>query len=321
MPPSQAPMPMAQQPIMQPQMPYMQPQMQPQMPYMQQNFAPPSPPTAQPQVQQNAGRELYSPDILKIIERGYLIVAMHNVDLPPFFMKGGNNQTDGVDADIARRLAKELGVDIRIIRSSNSFDEVVDTVARGEADIGISKLSYTFERSKKVLYTDPYIRLFKSLLINRPLMARFKAERSIKTIGDLLNNKSTKIGVVAGSSYAYFARSLFPKATIAPFPNWDEVIKAVSTGAVLAAFRDDLEIKKTLSLKDEIKANVSPMVLKTQPDPIQMVVGPENHFLKEMINSFLSSERFDFTADVLLRRFTDYLKPPPAAPQQDTRGY
>ena len=91
------------------------------------------------------GRML-APDIARIVNRGELVVAMYRVDQPPFFyVKGG--ELMGIEVDLAKAIAKELKVSVRFDRSPATFNEVVDVVARQDADLGISKLSRTLARA------------------------------------------------------------------------------------------------------------------------------------------------------------------------------
>src|SRR5208337_326418 len=80
----------------------------------------------------------------------------------------------GVDIRLAENIAAKLGVKVEYNRNSTTFNEVVDTVARHEADIGIGSLSCTLERAKRVSFTKPYIILHQGLLINRVAAARQK---------------------------------------------------------------------------------------------------------------------------------------------------
>ena len=101
---------------------------------------------------QNQSTNSNFPDIQKVIDEKLLIVAMHKDDRSPFFFVNKEGKLAGIDVEIAEALAKSLGVDIKFIRTASSFDEVVNQVANGQAHIGISKLSYTSERAKKVIY-------------------------------------------------------------------------------------------------------------------------------------------------------------------------
>jgi len=73
-------------------------------------------------------------DIAQILQRGELVVAMLGVDTPPFFQMKGE-QLSGIDVTLAEQMAAELKVPLRVNRSGRSFNEVVEIVARGDADL------------------------------------------------------------------------------------------------------------------------------------------------------------------------------------------
>ena len=77
-----------------------------------------------------AGGDLVAADVGAILARGQLVVAMAANDSPPFFYTQGG-QLKGTDVRMAEQLAGELKVTLRIDRSPASFNQVVDSVARG----------------------------------------------------------------------------------------------------------------------------------------------------------------------------------------------
>ena len=100
----------------------------------------------------------YPPDIKRIIDRKKLIVAVVESNHPPFFtVSSKTGKMCGFDVELAEGIAAGLGVELEFNRDAKTFNELVDIVSRHEADIVISKLSLTLTRSKKVLYSNPYI--------------------------------------------------------------------------------------------------------------------------------------------------------------------
>src|SRR5262249_1378543 len=81
-----------------------------------------------------------APDRAGILQRGELRVAIPAFDAPPFFYRR-NEELEGFDIDLARELGRDLGVRVVFDRRANSYNEVVDVVADGHADVAICKLS------------------------------------------------------------------------------------------------------------------------------------------------------------------------------------
>jgi len=155
-----------------------------------------------------ASGALVSVDIGQILQRGELVVAMLATDSPPFFYIDGDRLT-GIDVRMAEQIAAELKVALRIDRSAKSFNEVVEIVARGDADLGASKLSRTLARAQSVRFSDPYLSLSHALIINRLEFAKISRDMPLPTV---IRNLNGSIGVIAKSSFADFAVRNFPKA-------------------------------------------------------------------------------------------------------------
>lgn len=93
-------------------------------------------------------------DTLKDIQtRKKLLVAI-DLSVPPFGMTDAAMQPQGSDVDVARALAKDLGVELQIVEVSGP--NRIPFLMTGKADIVISSFSVTAERAKVVTFSTPY---------------------------------------------------------------------------------------------------------------------------------------------------------------------
>lgn len=228
------------------------------------------------------GRML-APDIARIAARGELIVAMLGVDTPPFFYEK-NGELVGLEVDLAKAMAKELGVNVRFNRAAKSFNGVVDIIARGEADIAISKLSRTLARSQVISFTEPYLTLNHALILNRVAFAQFARERPLP---DVIRRFTGTIGVINRSSFQDYANRYFPKAQIKTYPGWPDVLKALEKGEVMAAYRDEFEVKRILKSDATLSLTLRTVTLKDLNDTLGMAVGINDRTLLAFANEFL----------------------------------
>jgi len=205
-----------------------------------------------------------------IRKRGVLRVAMHQKDHPPFFMVDEKGNLIGVDIEIAEEIAKQLDLKLEINRDSATFDEVVQRVATGSSDIAISKLSMTLTRAQIVRYTKPYSSLSKSVLLNRVRLLKFGEGTSVEKI---FNDKEAVVGVLSGSSYEAFAKRLFSGAQLYGKSDWTkDIVPKVVSGEVWGAFRDELEVRRTIFLYKDASYHLLAINLKDEQDHIMMVV-------------------------------------------------
>ncbi|MBD2481408.1 transporter substrate-binding domain-containing protein [Planktothrix sp. FACHB-1365] len=246
------------------------------------------------------------PDIQGILDQGELIVAVLGTDNPPFFSENSQGELTGLDIDLGQAIATELGVKVKFDRSAKVFNEVVDLVYQHKADIGISKLSISMARAKKVLFSSPYVSMRQGLLVNRLELAK-KAQN--KRPEEVIQNLDGKLGVIQGTQYAlFFAKTRFPQAQVVEFETWDDVVEAVKKGEVLAAYRDELEVKKIVLAQPDSALDIQTVALTDTKDALAMVIPWDyNHFLA-FVNTYLDLNNLNYTVEELINKYPDIFK-------------
>ena len=249
-----------------------------------------------------------------LLDSKELRIAMYKEDTPPFYyqpklLNGNKGTLQGIDVEIIEGFAQKLGLTPVYIRT-DTLDGAIDMVAGGDADVAICKLSITFSRVSKVLFTKPYIKLRKGLLINR-----IKLEALQKKLGNLSKNEtiqqlSGKLGVIENSSYVTFAKQRFKNKSLVqmPLPSWDEIVKKVFTGEYIAAFRDEAEIKRVIA---DNKSNAIPMLtvdLVGDYDLKGVALPLNSHHLKALLDLHIDSLGLELTASSLLFDYPSVIK-------------
>lgn len=246
------------------------------------------------------------PDVEQIVDRGVLRVALLDKDNPPFFMAREDGQLDGSDVKMARAIAEALGVDIEFRRTATTFNEVVDDVYARNADLAISKISRTLKRAKRTRFSKPYLNLRQGLLVNRLQLAQSSHGANMT---EMIRNLEGKVGVIKGSSYNGFAEQNFPKATIVSYSNWSDLVKAVTNGKVLAAYRDELEVKKIVLSRPDAALQFQTIALTDTQDPLSIVLPWDSEHLLAFVNQYLDTAELIDTTDGLLEEYTEYFQP------------
>jgi polar amino acid transport system substrate-binding protein len=247
---------------------------------------PPADPTPVVSTAPTAAPDLRAPDIKAILDRGELIVAMTAADQPPFYYVGSDSQLAGLDVTLARDIASRLGVKATFNRSPKSFNEVVELVAKGGADVAISKLSRTLTRAQMVRFTKSYATFRHAMLFNRLRLAQDTSEEALPK---LLRGLKGKVGVIDQSSYEGFLGQYFPGATAVRFKTWDEAVAAVFAGHVLAVYRDELEIQKINQSRQDAALSLKTVVYKDMKDYIAMAVAWNRPHLAAWLDIYLDS--------------------------------
>ena len=94
-------------------------------------------------------------DALAAIQKANKVRIGIDLGLPPYGMMDEKLQPTGVDVDVARKLAKDLGVELEIISSTGASR--IPNLQTNKADLIISTLSITPERAKVIDFSVPYM--------------------------------------------------------------------------------------------------------------------------------------------------------------------
>jgi ABC-type amino acid transport substrate-binding protein len=239
------------------------------------------------------------PDIAAIKKANVLIVAMTKKDNPPFF-SGDEDNIRGLDVEIARRIGVMLGVPVQFRRDAESFAEVVEQVRDGRADVAVSKLSVTAPRLQVVRFSDPYIKLRQSLVINRLWLSQNSQGREVYQV---IREFNGKISFIRNSSYDTFARTNFPNAIFLPEDKWDVIIDKVTRGDIAAAYRDEFEIKKIAFEKPDAAITTKSITISDSVDNIAIAVNPKSLQLLSIINYVIKNEYNNIDTKKLMDRY------------------
>jgi len=262
--------------------------------------------TAQP-VQQDAPRkspltkapngQTAAPDIARILNRGELVVAIISSDSAPFFSEKDGSVV-GTDVDVARLIAKELGVPVRFDRSAKTFEAVVEMAAEGRADIGMGRLARTVLRAQKVSFSTPYMKLPHSLMINRLQFSKLSGDRAAPSV---IRNFSGTLGVIGRSAWEEFGRRNFPKAKIVTYPSWDKVVEAVTKGDVVAAYRDEFEIQKIMRADPRLALTLRTVTFNDIESSLSLMIGIQDTTLLSFVNEVITMRTEKPTVAMLLK--------------------
>lgn len=179
----------------------------------------------QPIPQTDTTTELSNSDqVQAIIERGVLRVGVKQ-DVPNFGYKNPDSgEFEGLEIDIARKIADELGVDIEFTPvTAQTRGPLLDN---GQVDLVIATFTITEERKLLYNFTTPYYTDAVGFLVNK--------DSGIKTFTDL-NGKT--IGVAQGSITRTLVSELADKYGIAV--NFAELGSYPELSVSLRAHRTD----------------------------------------------------------------------------------
>ncbi|TBX18916.1 amino acid ABC transporter [Clostridium perfringens] len=228
--------------------------------------------------------------VAKIKESGKLVVGL-SADYAPYefhIMKDGKDQIVGLDIDIAKEVAKNLGVDLEI--KEMEFGAIIQSVKNGMIDMGISGITPDEKRKEAVDFSDIYYEAEQGILINKD------NKESIKGIGDL---KGKKVGAQMGSIQAEIAKGI-EGADVKLLDNVNTLILELKTGK-LDAVITELPVAKIASEVNSELA-VADEVIKNSEGGSAIAIQKGNKDLVDEVNSTIKELKENGKID----QFTNY---------------
>lgn len=157
----------------------------------------------------------------KIVEKGVLRVGT-TADYKPFTYKEGK-EYKGYDMEVARLIAKELGVRLEIIPTT--WKTLLEDLNSDKYDVAMGGITRTVERQIKAQMSNPYLVFGKCYLVRKGEAQKYNSI-------EVVNNPDVRVGVNIGGTNEKFADGNLPKANIIRYKNNLDVPVAVENGDV-----------------------------------------------------------------------------------------
>lgn len=237
-------------------------------------------------------------DLQPIIDSGKLVIALSSGDTDPAVRTDAAGGLGGFDLDLARALARRLGVEPEFHRQARSPDKLVDAVARGEADIGMTLLSITAERPS-TSFSRARIRSRRSprASIASARSASVAAARPTCTC----SRGSGTVRHPAPECDGGWFREGVPDARLQEFDQLDELFDAALAGKVVLTVQGEIGARRLLYANPAAAIQLQLCVLDTRPDPIAIAVRPDAPGLARWIDAFLLERGVFYDAEVMDR--------------------
>ncbi len=217
-------------------------------------------------------------DLAKIKSAGVFKVGTEGT-FPPFTYHNSSGKLVGFDVDIAREIAKRIGVKAEFVEGR--WDGLVAGLDANRYDAVINQVSITPERKARYDFSEPYIAPKIVLIVN-------KNNTNIHQFADL---KGKKTALTLTSSFAQDARGL--GSEVVGTDGFDQSIALVIQG------RADATINSNLSFLDFKKhqpdAPVKIVAEKSNAEQEAVLIRKDNPELRQAINSAIDKIKTDGT--------------------------
>lgn len=156
----------------------------------------------------------------KILQRGELRVGFE-AGYVPFEMTAKNGDFVGFDIDMAKEMAKAMGV--KFVPVNTAWDGIIPALTTDKFDIIMSGMTITQERNLKINFADPYIVVGQTILLAK------KHEGKVKSYKDL-NDPKFVVTSKLGTTGEQATKRMIPKCTYKSFETETEAFLEVVNG-------------------------------------------------------------------------------------------
>jgi polar amino acid transport system substrate-binding protein len=212
--------------------------------------------------------------------RGELVIGTEP-EFYPFEYRTEDGGYAGLDIDMARLLAADLGVKLRI--ENLGFTALIPALQSGKIDIIFSGMTATEERARSIAFSDSYFQTGLCLLLNK------ETAKGVKSWEDL-NDKKWTIAVKETTTGEKVVRKLMPNAKRVALEKETDCAMEVATGRAHAFVYDKLSIIKN----HKAHPDTTRVILETfTTEPYALGLRQEDTALLAYVNDFLKRIRAD----------------------------
>lgn len=250
-------------------------------------------------------KEGVSEDIAIIKSRGTLNVAIPNGNQPAFFENDGKGNLSGIDIELAKNIAKSIGVVAKFKIIDGDYRDLTDALKTGKADLVIATYSRNFERLQYVDFSEPYLSLNFGIMVNKTAMVK----AGVKTNPvPYMKKTPVDIAIASGTSHIDVAKKLFPKANIIETDSYDEARDMVVQGKAFATLSGELEFYTQYLENPQLGLYVTTYTFNDVKDEFAVGVNRSYPHLLDMVNLYIETNQPITVEDVKERYDEEYRK-------------
>ncbi len=210
----------------------------------------------------------------------------------PFEMKNKKGGLIGFDVDLAKILAKEMGVKVKFINTE--WDGIIPALLTKKFDLIMSGMTVTQKRNLKVNFATPYIIVGQTILLNKKLKGKIKNYRQLN---------SSKYNVISklGTTGEQAVKKLLPNAKYRAYQTEQEAALEIMSGKADAFVYD--HPYNSIFVNAKGKGKVIHLSTPFTHEPIGMALRKSDPNFLNFLNNFISQVKNDGRYDKLYQKW------------------
>jgi polar amino acid transport system substrate-binding protein len=212
------------------------------------------------------------------------------VDFPPYGTTNAQNQPDGYDADVARLLAKDLGLKLNLVPVTGP--NRIPFLLTNKVDVLVASLAVTPERAKQVTFSKPYSAA--TIVLYGSKKANLKAAPDLKSV---------RVGVARASTQDTALTAIAPQGTeIRRFDDDASAMQALISGQV-DAIGCSTTVAAQIAKRVPADTFEQKFVLRQQEMAVAMRPGQDE--LLKTVNDFVAKNTANGELNKLYRKWLE----------------
>src|ERR1700712_364924 len=223
----------------------------------------------------------------EIKKKGELVVGLL-VDFPPSGTVNAANEPDGYDADVARLLAKDWGVKLKLVPVTGP--NRIPFLLTNKVDLLVASLAITPERAKQVKFSKPYAAA--------SIVLYGRKDAKIKEAAEL---KGMRVGVARASTQDIALTAAAPQGTeIRRFDDDASAMQALMSGQV-----DAIGCSTTVAaqIAKRAPANTYEEKFLLRQQFMGVALRPDQDEMAKTVNDFIATNKANGKLGKLYRKW------------------
>ena len=217
---------------------------------------------------------------------GGVLVMATNAEFPPYEYHDGG-EIVGIDAEIAKAIAGELGMELEI--EDIAFDSIIPEITSGKADMGLAGMTVTEDRKQSVDFSDTYAKASQKVIV--------KEGSEIASPDDLAGKI---VGVQLGTTGDIYVSDLEADGTtVERYNKGFEAVQALSQGKIDAVVIDGEPAKTFVAQTEGLKI----LEESFTDEEYAIAVKKGNTELLDKINGALKTLKENGTLDEIVAKY------------------
>lgn len=207
---------------------------------------------------------------------------------PPFEI-GDENGLRGIDVDLAKAIAAEMGVTAEFVWIG--YDGLYDSLQTGQVDLLLSALVIMPSQMDDFAYSTPYFDAGERLIVRR--------DSGIASMGEM-GTLAVELGA-QGHVQALAAQQESPALQVQPYNTAEEALTAVLDKKADGAVMDEINGRLFLQSHPDLRILPAPITM----EPFAIVMRKDDQTLLEEVNGMLMVLGENGRLDEILSRWLD----------------